>query len=470
MREEALSRHREFEDLMEALTDFSSSGIRPGLERVSRLLHLLGDPQASFPAIHVLGTNGKGSSSAGLVSILRAYGRKTALYTSPHLISMEERVLIDGEPLPVERWRDAFAKIKRAVETDAVLSADKPSFFETLTVLACLLIASASPDIAVVEAGMGGRYDATSVCSPIATLITPIGMDHMEYLGNTLEAIAAEKFAAVRPGVPAFFAGDDAALSAQFRARCEEAQAPSYLLDTLASAKDIELAISGTSFTYQPAGADAHNTLRDLHTPLIGVHQAQNAARVVTLLRVLKERYPAFGGLEDRHIREGLGQTRWPGRMEAVTLGGDAPLLLLDGAHNMHGMAALMASLRALEQGRDAVSVGAILFAAMRDKDIATELRSLKELGAPLYCAELPMARAMPAADLARLASGFGIEVRGASSAPREALSAALRETPSERVLLCCGSLYFVGAVKALLQEEDLCGGARTGRVILLPN
>ncbi|MDL2263323.1 bifunctional folylpolyglutamate synthase/dihydrofolate synthase [Synergistaceae bacterium OttesenSCG-928-I11] len=429
---------------------FSSLGIRPGLERTSRLLSLLGSPQKRFRAIHVLGTNGKGSTAATLEAILKRAGVRTALYTSPHLVSLQERLRIDGRPLPIESWNAAFDAMRSAVEHDEVLGSSKPTFFENLTAMAFSMITDENVGIAVIEAGMGGRYDATSTCDPIATVITPIGMDHMEYLGSTIEAIASEKFAAVRGGVPAFYAADDATLTDQFLATCDRVGAQPFLLDRIALPRDVRCDLDGTSFSL--------SNISNFHTPLIGVHQAENAAHAVVVLQTLlsKKILPPGCSIDEKILRDGLRDTNWPGRFERFRCDDGLPDIVVDGAHNAHGMRALVETLSAIEgegKGSAASTVGAVVFAVMKDKDIAPVLEQLKTLRRPLYCTEPPNPRAMPHAELAEIALSLGVDVAGSWEDPFDALHAARMASNPSGFVLCCGSLFLAGHIRARYAE-----------------
>ncbi|MDR1133926.1 MAG: bifunctional folylpolyglutamate synthase/dihydrofolate synthase, partial [Synergistaceae bacterium] len=309
-----------FDALTGEMTRFSSSGIRPGLRRISRLLRLLGNPEKGTRAIQILGTNGKGSSAAAMDSMLTAAGMKTALYTSPHLISMQERLRLSGGFVPLADWTAHWRKIVRAVESDPELSGDRPSFFEHFTAAAMSIIREARADAVILEAGMGGRYDATSVCDAEAVMVNPIGMDHTQYLGGTLEAIAGEKFAAARYGRHAFYAGDDERLTELFGEYCGERGALPHLLDRIARPADIRCDVEGTFFSYRVSDPEALGTddIHDLKTPLPGRHQAFNAARAITVLMFLKRHASLFPALNEDAVRHGLARTNWPGRMEII--------------------------------------------------------------------------------------------------------------------------------------------------------
>jgi dihydrofolate synthase/folylpolyglutamate synthase len=450
-----LSELGEFDGLTDEVMDFSSRGIRPGLTRVSRLLRVLGSPEEGIRAIHVLGTNGKGSTAATMEAILRASGMRTALYTSPHLVSLQERLRIDGGYLPIATWRNAWSRVRLAVESDAELSADRPSFFENFTALSLLMASESSMDAAVIEAGMGGRYDATSVCRPSATLINPIGMDHMEYLGPTIEAIAGEKFAAVKSGVDAFYSADDEPLARLFTSVCRECGAPCHLLDAMASPFDVRTSLDGTSFSYRSISA---GEMTDLRTPLIGFHQAQNATRAITTLLELAGKNPAFSGVGEAAVRSGLAATDWPGRMEVVRRHSGS-MLMLDGAHNEHGASALVSSLSELRDDTASerrIEVGGVIFAVMRDKDAEPILRRIAAIGCPVYCTSPPMERALPASELAGLARSIGIEVGGAFPDPSDALDSASHDAGS-KLVVCCGSLFLVGHMRKVLMRSDFC-------------
>jgi dihydrofolate synthase/folylpolyglutamate synthase len=371
---------------------------------------------------------------------------RTALYTSPHLVSMQERLRVDRKFVGIEIWRDAFRRVSEAVESDEILNSLRPTFFESITALCFLIMGESDVDIAVVEAGMGGRYDATSSCDALATVVTPIGLDHMEYLGDTLQAIASEKFAAVRRDVPAFYAADDETLMRQFTEKCAEVGAPSYSMSAMATCANIRCALDGTTFDY--TGSAVFDNLR---TPLVGIHQATNATNAISLLLALKKlkKIPNhFERIGEPEIRKGLLSVDWPGRMEVIRQGPGSPTLMLDGAHNEHAFRVLAASLRSLLDGGEIKRLSAVIFAVMRDKDITPILGHLKALGAPVFCTQPPTARAMTATNLAGFISGTGCVVGGAYEAPMEALDAAMASSGPGDLVLCCGSFYLVGAVK----------------------
>lgn len=437
-----------FSALTDEMMAFSSLGIRPGLGRLSRLLSFLGLPQRGFRALHVLGTNGKGSTVATMNSVCLCAGLKTATYTSPHLVSLQERVSVNGAFLPIETWRNALEQVRKAVEGDAVLRDVRPTFFENLTAMAFLMIRDAGVDIAVMEAGMGGRYDASMLCDAVATIITPIGMDHMEYLGDTLSAIAAEKFAAVRPGVPAFYAADDPTLQGQFEEACRASGAEPYCLSELAAPADIRLSLEGTTFSC----VEKSKKTAEYFTPLIGLHQAYNATNVVSVFRVLRERCEIFKRIGEEEMKAGLAVTHWPGRVEVLPKR-DGHVVILDGAHNEHGLKALVATLAALAKNGAMDAVGAVVFAVMRDKELSPLLDLLATLRCAVYCTQVPMKRALSPQELEAAILNRGIESGGMYENPLEALRAA--ESKAKGTIICCGSLFLVGSIKRGLECYD---------------
>ena len=438
-----------FDSLTDDLMKFSSSGIRPGLERVSRLLSLLGSPERSFKAIQLLGTNGKGSTAATLESVFDASGLKTALYTSPHLVSLQERLRVGKEHISIDKWRLAFGRVAEAVCSDPILCEKRPTFFENLTAMAFLMIADSCVDIAVIEAGMGGRYDATSACDASAVIITPISMDHSEYLGATLEAIASEKFAAVRRGVPAFCSGDNPLLAEQFKEQCRTVGASAYLLNEIASPADIKCTLEGTTFSYSPH-SDSLCPLKDIRSPLLGVHQAYNQSNVISFLLTM----PQFAHITEAEIREGIARTFWPGRMEVVRCSGSSAVVILDGAHNEQGAGVLAAALSCLISDGVISRTGALVFAVMKDKAVDNMLETLRTLDCPLYLTQLPEERSMRSAELGERARSLSLPVAGTFSEPKDAFKAACAAAKPDEAVVCCGSLHLVGYLKRVLADD----------------
>ena len=336
-----------------------TGGIRWGLERTEALLAGVGDPHRLFRSIHVAGTNGKGSVSALCDAALRAAepGRLTGLYTSPHLVSFAERIRIGGEPVERELLLACEARLRTAIEESGA------TFFEATTAIAFLCFAEAGVDTAIVEVGLGGRLDSTNVLTPIATAVTNIGIDHTEFLGDSPGEIAWEKAGIFKPGVPAVTGEADPLPLGVLRRRAEEVGAPFHALGD--AVDDVRLALEGTRFRLR----SAHWGEREVRTPLIGAHQARNAALAAELLAVLPgDLRPGW-----EHVAEGFAAVRWPGRMQVEVRHGLT--WIFDVAHNPAGVAALAATLDALELPRPVILLAAIL----SDKDWRTMLPPLLE-------------------------------------------------------------------------------------------
>jgi dihydrofolate synthase/folylpolyglutamate synthase len=433
-----------FDDVETVISSHASPGIRPGLERIERLLSLLGNPQAAYPAVHVVGTNGKGSTCAFLASVFEAAGYKTALYTSPHLESPGERLLINGKPLTPERWLSAAEEAARRLAEDAVLRGDPPSYFELVTAAAFLLIREEKADVAVVEAGLGGRLDATNLLSDVAcTVAASISMDHMEYLGDTLEKIAREKFAVIRPAVPACYLGDAPELLPLFEEFCAGAG------QGLAVSRDVrvdsvEVLEEGCVFDFSAPDLE----LKGVRTSLIGRYQVANASLALAALSRLRKR---FGRLTDSAIRDGMKAAFWPGRLEILSRP-RPPLIVLDGGHNRDGVSKLAESVREL-WGEKGKRIG-IVYGVMKDKDYPACLNILNGLGASFYAACVPgMERSLTASALAEEARR--LKWANAVEAFESPLDAVERASGENDIVLLCGSLYLIGWIRPRLLEKS---------------
>ncbi|MDR2174671.1 MAG: bifunctional folylpolyglutamate synthase/dihydrofolate synthase [Synergistaceae bacterium] len=426
-----------FDDVEKLIAAHASPGIRPGLERMERLLPLLGNPQAAYPAVHVVGTNGKGSTCAFLASVFEAAGYRTALYTSPHLESPGERLLAGGKPLTPERWFRAAEETVRRLTEDAVLREDPPSYFELVTAAAFLLTREEKADVLVAEAGLGGRLDATNLLSDVAcTAVASISTDHTEYLGDTLEKIAREKFAVIRPGVPACYLGDAPELIPLFEEFC--AAGRGLVVSRDARVGSAEVSEEGCVFDFAAPGLE----LKRVRTGLIGRYQVSNASLALVALSRLRGR---FERLTDSAVREGMSAARWPGRLEIVSR---SPLIVLDGGHNRDGVAKLAESVRELWGGKGK-KIG-VVYCVMKDKDYPSCLNILNGLDASFYATCVPgMERSLTASALAEEARR--LTWRSAAGAFENPLDAVERASGENDVVLVCGSLYLIGWIRPRL-------------------
>ena len=393
-------------------------GIKFGLDNISTLVERLGHPERAFQSVHVAGTNGKGSVTAMVDAALRAAGHRSARYTSPHLVDLTERFVIDGRPVSEGALGAVVADLQRLAESlleDGTLSAP-PTFFEVTTVAAFELFRRAGVAVAVVEVGLGGRLDATNVILPAVTAITSIAFDHERYLGSTIEEIAFEKAGIIKPGVPVVI-GE---------------------LQPEAAAVIHRIARERGADVIRTTAADA----RGFSIGLPGAHQAGNAAIAVKLLETLD----AQGMLVPREaIAHGLSQPEWPGRLDRRRLA-DGRELLLDAAHNPAGAAALASYLRA-EHGGPCP----LVFAAMKDKDTAGMFAALLPAVSHLILTRATSPRsADPSALEAQARAISDLPVTIALSLA-EALEIAWRDSPR---IVVAGSIFLLGDVLKQIERS----------------
>jgi len=412
-----------------ALRGGEHAGMRPGLERIETLLEALGNPERRYTLAQVGGTNGKGSVAAMLASMLRADGRRVGLYTSPHLVSFRERIRVDGEAIAEDDVADGFDAIATLVaRLDATM-------FEATTALALDHFAREAVDVAVLEVGLGGRLDATTVGAPAVTALARIDLDHQEVLGPTLAAIAAEKAAIIRSGVAV------AAAQAPEAAQVLLARAAAVGVPLSMEGRDLEVRVRARDRAGQVidcAGRDWR--LDGLRLPLLGVYQPSNALVALAAAHEL--------GVSDAAAREGLARARWPGRFEILRA--RERTVVLDGAHNPAGAQALAASL-AEWFGDTPVT---LIFGALRDKDARGMLQALAPRARRLILTASSSPRAAPPQALRAVLPGTtAVELAGSAS---EALALAARE-PRTPILCIAGSLSLLGDVLRVTTGDKPC-------------
>ncbi len=393
-------------------------GMRPGLRRMRRLLACLGDPHERYRSVLVGGTNGKGSTAAVLAAALHAGGERVGLTTSPHLQNLVERVAVDGEAVEEEALLDGLAQVRPHAERVGA------TFFETVTATAMLTFAEAGVTTAVLEVGMGGRFDATNVVGPALSLVTSVALDHTTVLGDSLRAIAHEKAGIFRPGTPAWTGAEGEALGCLR----EAAAANEVALRALAEDADVQVHDLGWQ-GLELAVAVAGRRLA-ARTPLVGAHQAGNVALALIAADTLGVPASAAAGA--------AALTRWPGRLERVAF--RRRWLVLDGAHNPAAAAALARALQVLE-----VRVPVLILGISQDKDVAGVVGALAPAAERVIATRAASSpRALAPSELARLA-----EVRPVDNLP-DAIELAIRWTGPEDVIVVAGSLFLAGEARAL--------------------
>lgn len=310
-------------------------GWQLSLERITALLNEMGNPHQQFRSVHVAGTNGKGSTAAMLESILRQSGYKTGLYTSPHLVDVGERIKIDGHPIPTEKLSYYIRRFKHRI-----LSTHS-TYFETLTAVAFQYFADENVEIAVIEVGLGGRYDATNVIMPLLSIITEIGLEHTEYLGTDKIKIAREKGGIIKPGIVCLSQNDCEEVNNTLAEIAREKESKLYTLNEICTVRAKTVTEEYSEFDVSVFG---HN-VNHLKLNLIGRHQLKNALTAVTAAFLLNK--GDFLKIDEKHLRSGLEQVRWPGRLEKLQ---DTPKLIIDVAHNTPALQNLMDNLNTLFQ------------------------------------------------------------------------------------------------------------------------
>ena len=410
-------------------------GVRLGLDRVRRLCDALGSPHLAYRTVHIVGTNGKTSTTRFLSALLKEYGFRVGTYVSPHLVSLAERQLVDGVPTTDEDFYRLVARVQPvAEEVNASLPDDEVlTQFEVLTAVAFLTFAEKGCDVAVIEAGLGGRWDATSIISSEVQVLTSIGMEHAELLGETTLAILEEKAAVIPPGGKVMAGSLDSEVRDRLAAICAERGAAVRFLG-----QEVSL-LAGN----EPGSFDVFGAL-DLYVgvslSVLGSYQESNAAVALGAAELFLGE-----ALDIEKVRRGLHGTTIPGRLEVIS---QQPLCILDGAHNPPGMAALVRSLDRMLDRRRLIAVVAIL----RDKDALEMLRDLAPRCDILFVTECSNSRSYPAAELAALVEGIG----GGPEVfvdldPRSALMSAYRLATSNQIVLVTGSLYLIGDLKRSL-------------------
>ena len=421
----------------ERLFALEQFGIKLGLDNIQRILEALGHPEQRFPSVHIAGTNGKGSVTAMVERGLRSAGHATGRYTSPHLNDIEERIALNGRPIDAAAFDATTADVLATVDElhgQGTLQS-WPTFFEVTTAMAFMTFAQQRVDAAVVEVGLGGRFDATNTVTPAVTAITSIAFDHERHLGSTLEAIAFEKAGIIKPDTPVVVGAMADAARRVIVTRAAQLGAPVVAADT-----DVRVS----------SRIEAGRVLLDLRTPveryddvmlaLNGRHQIANAVVAVRTLEMCRERGLANTAAD---VRSALAEVEWPARLEWLELNGGRHVLV-DAAHNPAGVLALADYVRAA-----GVAPLPVVMAVMKDKDVDAMVRAIAPVASAFVATQIESARCLPAAVLAERVARVVREARVMSDAnPESALDLALRENPRA---LVAGSIFLVGPLRAKL-------------------
>jgi dihydrofolate synthase/folylpolyglutamate synthase len=415
------------------LQRLASAGVRLGLQRVEALLEAMGSPHAAMPSLHVAGTNGKGSVCMMLDGCLRAAGRHTGLYTSPHIQQLNERFRIDGRPISDARLDALLVEVDRRAREWAHARGEARddgglTVFEAETLAAFLWFAQQELDVAILEVGLGGRLDATNVVTPEVTSVVSVGLDHTDRLGDTIAAIAAEKAGILKPGVPMVVGPLPKDALSAVRVMAKERGCPLIVAGT-----DFRVEGSPEDFSYR----SARLSLSGLSCGLSGAHQVQNAGVALAMLERWSERRPELA-VDEAAMRAGLKSAQNPGRFEWL-----ADDLLIDGAHNVDGARALASALAALPRDRPRT----LLLGASKDKDVRAIAAALRPMIDRVFTTSCAHPRAMLPGEVAERLVGLGVPVLPAG--PIEDALPMARQ--GRGLVIVAGSLFLAGAARDLL-------------------
>jgi dihydrofolate synthase/folylpolyglutamate synthase len=437
--------------MQELATRFPSEDrMQPDLDRMVLLCDILGDPQRSFQSIHLTGTNGKTSTARMVDGLLREFGLRAGRFTSPHLSQVNERIVLDGEPLPEERFTDVFDELAPYVELVDAKSPHRMTFFEVLTGMAFAAFADAPVDVAVLEVGLGGRWDATNVVGAQTCVVLPIGLDHQQYLGGTIAEIAAEKAGIIHEGATVLLSAQPPEAAEVLLRHCVEVGATVAREGLEFGVVDRRTAVGGQVLSLQGLSA----RYDDVFLPLHGAHQATNAAAALAALEAfLGHGQPLDGEL----LRAGFASVTSPGRLEVVR---SSPTVIVDAAHNPPGMAATVEALTDAFAFTHLVAV----VACMADKDVRSMLEILEPAMASVVVTQNSSPRAMPVDDLRDLAEEvFGAERVQVEGRLDDALDTAVALVDAEAIagggaggvgVLVTGSVVTAGEARALLSAR----------------
>lgn len=419
---------------------------RMGLDRSHELMQRLGDPHKKLKFVHVAGTNGKGSTSAFLASILQTAGYRAGLFTSPYIVEFTDRIRIDGANIPLERLRDVALQVKQAADA----MEDHPTEFELMTAVAFLYFAEEACDIVVCEVGMGGRLDSTNIIeSPELCIITSIAVDHTAFLGDTISAIAGEKAGIIKEGRPVVSYPQKPDAQGVIEGIVKTKNAPLFYPDF--SKLSINAVGADTLRAKDAVRVFSYGEHRDIPLRLLGDYQPYNAAIAIEAAGILRQN---GWHIDDEAIRTGLSSTVWPGRFEVV---GTDPLFILDGAHNVQGIDSLVSSVKELLPDQRLVFIIGLL----EDKEYVEMLERIVPLGWAFITVTPPTPRALSAQKLASTIKSISENTSTVLSDLHvaesfdDAVSYARGIAGKEGIVCACGSLYSIASLKEALAKQE---------------
>lgn len=413
-------------------------GIKPGLKRMEWMMERLNHPERKLKTIHIGGTNGKGSTVTFLRCILEEAGYKVGTFTSPFFEQFNERISVNGKPVSDQDMLELTNVIKPLADELEETDLGGPTEFEVITAMSLYYFAKQNPvDVVLYEVGLGGRFDSTNIIHPLLSIITSIGLDHVNILGDTYEEIAFEKAGIIKSGTPILTAVKQPEALGAIEAKAQELTAPLYHLGQEFSISNHQTLTKGEEFTF----TSFYKTSSQLQISMLGKHQTENASLAVMAAQLLSMFYSFL--IEDSHIREGLKRAYWPGRMELIS---EQPTIIMDGAHNEEGIEALVRELQERYEDKNIC----ILFTALSDKKLDKMIQRLDEVADKITFTEFDFPRASTAKDLFDLSHSKNKHV---AENWEEFLIKELPSINESDILVITGSLYFLSEVKPVLNH-----------------
>lgn len=430
-------------DVMSALASrWPENKINPSLDRIKLLLDYLGNPQDGLKAIHIAGTNGKTSTSRMIERLLRSLDLRTGLYTSPHLVHPRERISIDGEPISVKNFEEVFNQVEPFLEiVDEKIPGGSVTFFEVLTAMAFVSFSDTPVDVISLEVGMGGRWDATNVLTPMVSVITPIDLDHQEYLGNTVEKIALEKTGIIKENIPVIVSNQSKDAAKIILAKAIENNSPIMREGIELDVLERSVGIGGQQLTI----ANPYGTHSELFLPLFGKHQASNAAVSLTAVEAFLDRQ-----IDHDLVQEAFAEFSSPGRLQVLKRN---PTIVIDAAHNPAGIKATKQGITESFQFDNLI----LILAFMGDKDVNQILEELKGFAQVVILTQTNSARALSVGDLAKKVkniSQFATRIESSDNSS-EAIKLAIdiaKDLGNSAGIIALGSVVLAGEIGLLIK------------------
>ncbi|WP_202410037.1 bifunctional folylpolyglutamate synthase/dihydrofolate synthase [Halobacillus litoralis] len=428
----------EYEKAMDWIHSREKFKVKPGLKRMEWMMKRLGHPEKKFRSVHIAGTNGKGSTLSFLRHILQQQGMSVGTFTSPYIERFNERISVDGQPIHDEVLAELVIRIKPLSEELRQTTLGEPTEFEIITAMAMLYFSEAALDLVLIETGLGGRYDSTNILTPVLSLITNIGHDHMNVLGSTIGEIAEEKAGIIKPEIPVVTGVKQEEAVKVVTQKARSCHSRVFRLGHDFEAIHQSSNDEGESFVFSNATFHSETYVSQMKGP----HQVENAALAIQSAEVLR----SLGVRIDRSLYgKGIASTRWPARFEKVK---DAPLTIIDGAHNEEGTSALVETVKRHHVGKKIV----LVYSALEDKPVKKMLKQLQSVVDTAYMTTFDFPRALKGRELAEYSE---ITETKAVEDYVQAIREASSNVGEDGVLLITGSLYFISKVRKYFESKE---------------